>query len=215
MRHWSMTISGRLAAVVALAASAMLLAACTAAPDHPLIDDRERATIRSHILNDLWGPVASQYPEAIRPVVSVARTVPNHEWAQTVVDCLRGQGITAGVVGGGVSYLSSSGQTQLEYAVANYTCSAQYPSESAVVRLLTPALAEADYRYQVTVVRPCLLIAGAPSPASPNRELADSINSLGRWNPFQVIWAGNYPRGAVRYWEQRCPPVPVWLDVAG
>ncbi len=209
-----MTISGRLAAVVALVASAMLLAGCSAAPVHPLIDDRERAVIRSHILNDQWAVVASQYPEAIRPVVNVSRVVPDHEWAQTVVDCLRGQGINAEAVRGGVFYLSSSGRTQLEYAVENYACSARYPSQSSVVHLLNGALAAANYRYEITVVRPCLLIAGAPSPPFPSHELAGGVGAGGGWNPFELIWAGDYPAGTVRYWEERCPLVPAWLELA-
>ena len=199
-------------ATLALAASAVSLGACAATPERPLIDDDQRAAVRSHILNGHWDIVASQYPEAIRPDVAVLHTVPDHEWAQAVVDCLVDHGIRARAGGTGVHYAGSAGLTQLEYAVVNYTCSVQHPAETTVARLLGPRVVEADYRFHVDIVRPCLLIAGAPSPASPNRELADGVDGLAGWNPFQVIWA-KYPLGTVLYWERRCPPVPDWLNL--
>ncbi|MET4781967.1 hypothetical protein [Glaciihabitans sp. UYNi722] len=208
-----MAIQGRFVAAIALVMSAILLAGCTTAPAKPLISQEKRALIRSQLLDKQWRIVARQYPEAIRPVVSSPHIVSNHEWPQAVVDCLGEHGIKARVLQGGLTYLSGSGQTQLEYTVESYNCAAQYVTDSDVLRLLSPRLAEADYQYLVTVVRPCLLVAGAPSPASPNREIAKDINGLAGWNPFQVIWAGNYPRSLVRYWEDRCPPVPGWLDI--
>ncbi len=204
-----------IAAGTAVLAAVGLLAGCTAGttPGRASpISEQQRTTIRTAIVDGLWAQVAAEYPEAIRPRVTVASTVPDHNWAPVIVRCLKSAGIVAYVVKG-VPIYGSAGQSQLEVAVRYYSCEASHPSESQVAAYFTPALSTALYDYYLRVVRPCLLTAGAPSPASPDRSAAASLAGLAGWNPYQVIWTSNMPRRTQSYLESRCPPTPVWLDL--
>ena len=173
---------------------------------------RERASIRTAILDSKWSQVVGEYPEAIRPTVTMALTVPDHEWASVMVQCLKSGGISAYIVNGSPTY-GSAGQTPLEVAVRYYLCEAGHPSESQVASHFSPAQAAALYDYYLRVVRPCLLSAGAPSPASPDRSAVASLAGLAGWNPYQVIWTSSMSARTETYLEQRCPPIPAWLNL--
>lgn len=176
------------------------------------ITERQRASIRTTILDSRWSQVAGEYPEAIRPEVTVAPTVPDHDWASVIVQCLELGGIVADIVNGVPTY-GSAGQSPLEVAVRYYLCEAGHPSESQVASHFTPAQSVALYDYYLRVVRPCLLTAGAPSPASPDRSAVASLAGLAGWNPYQVIWTRGMPATTLAYLQQRCPPTPAWLNL--
>jgi hypothetical protein len=198
---------------VALAASVLLLAGCAGGPAGSPISQAERESIRTDILDARWQPVADQYPEALRPRVVIAPTVPDHDWPAAVIGCLHRLGFVAVQSVGGVEYRNGRGKTPLEYAVALYSCEGSHPAESAVAARLGPRQSASLYGYYLNVVRPCLLLAGAPSPASPDRSAVESLAGLAGWNPYQVIWTSGIPASRLDYLEQRCPPVPVWLNL--
>ena len=174
--------------------------------------DRQRASIRTTILDTKWSAVAAEYPEAIRPEVAMMVTVPDHDWPEAMVECLRVAGIVAHVVDGKAIY-GSAGQTPLEVSVGFYSCEAGHPAESQVASYFTSAQSAALYDYHLRVVRPCLLSAGAPSPASPDRSAAVALAGLAGWNPYQVIWTSAISAQTRTYLEQRCPPTPTWLNL--
>lgn len=176
------------------------------------LTDRQRASIRTTILDAKWSQVAAEYPEAIRPKVTMAPTVPDHDWPAAMVACLKSSGIVAYVTNGVPTY-GSAGQTPLEVAVRYYGCEGAHPSESQVASYFTPAQSVALYDYYLQVVRPCLLTAGAPSPASPDRSAAEGLAGLAGWNPYQVIWTSSMPTTTLAYLQRRCPPTPSWLNL--
>jgi hypothetical protein len=60
------------------------------------------------------------------------------------------------------------------------------------------------------------LLAGAPSSTPPTRfAFVSSAFENPSWHPFQVVWESGLPDPRVRYLEQRCPPIPPWLDLHG
>ncbi|CAN5536279.1 hypothetical protein BH10ACT4_BH10ACT4_04040 [soil metagenome] len=216
--HWHTLAMVRLrgvAAAAVLIAVALLLAGC--APSVPAAEATplsalQRAIIRNSILDSKWAQVASEYPEAIRPAVTISPTVPDHDWAPAMVECLKSAGVVAYILNGEPVY-GSAGQTPLEVAVRYYACEAAHPSESQVASHLSRSQSAALYDYYLLVVRPCLLTAGAPSPASPDRSAAEGLAGLAGWNPYQVIWTSSMPATTQAYLEQRCPPTPAWLDL--
>ncbi|WP_222706651.1 hypothetical protein [Lacisediminihabitans profunda] len=198
---------------VALAASVLLLAGCSGGPATSPLSQADRVSIRTELLDARWQSVTDQYPEALRPRLSIAPTVPDHDWPAAVIVCLHRLGFVAVQSGGGVEYRNGRGKTPLEYAVALYTCEGSHPAESAVAARLGPRQSASLYGYYLNVVRPCLLLAGAPSPASPDRSAVESLAGLAGWNPYQVIWTSGVPASRLDYLERRCPPVPAWLDL--
>jgi hypothetical protein len=204
-----------ISAVVAALAVAILLSGCvqsSAGADASPLSALQRAIIRNSILDSKWSQVAADYPEAIRPAVTMSPTVADHDWAPAIVKCLRSGGIMAHTENGEPIY-GSAGQSPLEVAVLYYSCGAGHPSESQVASHLTRAQSSALYDYYLRVVRPCLLTAGAPTPASPDRSAVASIAGLAGWNPYQVIWTSAMPATTQTYLEQRCPPTPAWLNL--
>jgi hypothetical protein len=212
-----MAVSARFMLAASRVSVASLLAVfaltgCVQSTRPPMSDD-QRAAIRSAILNLTWAEVEAQYPEAIRPQVSMGRTVPDHEWNDVVVACLRADGIVAQVSRGKVLYGSTEGQHQVDVAVIYYLCQASHPSESQVVWFLDETQTTALYDYYFDIVRPCLLSAGAPSQPSPPGAQAREAVALDGWNPYQLVWASGVAPEVLKYLEHRCPPVPAWLNL--
>jgi hypothetical protein len=204
-----------IAAIAASLAGVTLLTGCVTVTARATVEpltDVQRATIRAAILDSKWSEVAAEYPEAIRPEVTMAPTVADYDWASAVVLCLKSVGIVAYIENGAPIY-GSAGQTQLEVAVRYYWCEAGHPSESQVASYFTPTQSTALYDYYLWVVRPCLLTAGAASPPSPDRSAVASLAGLAGWNPYQVIWTSRMSPAATAYLERRCPPTPPWLDL--
>jgi len=204
-----------MASGVSLLIAVAMLTGCASATSETVtspLTGPQRASIRSTILDSKWSQVAVEYPEAIRPEVTMAPTVPDHDWATAMVLCLKADGIVA-YISNGVPIYGSAGQTPLEVAVSFYFCEAGHPTESQVASYFTPTQSTALYDYYLRVVRPCLLAAGAPSPASPDRSAAAGLAGLAGWNPYQVIWASGISAQTQTYLERRCPPTPTWLNL--
>ncbi|HEY0259302.1 MAG TPA: hypothetical protein VGC18_05570 [Lacisediminihabitans sp.] len=203
-----------LTGVLALAASAVLLTGCASPP--PVIGEAERTRMVSTLKDGEWREVSRLYPEAVRPAVSPVRTIPDYEWATTMAACLRAAGfaVTPTDDGQGYSYSSSDGQSPLDFAVTTYSCEVAYPTVFILLSLLGPKQTSLEAAYQRGVVRPCLLLAGAPSPAPDQLALRDAPGTSSGWDPYQGLLHGAAPDATVRFFEQRCPPVPPWLQLS-
>ncbi len=202
-------------ALAAIAAGlCLLLIGCASTP--PPLSDGDRTLLRSRILDRLWGAVAGQYPEAIRPSLGETRVLPDPDWSGAMQRCLEGLGFsTVEGASGELGYGGSNGATPIEFAVAYYGCAGRNVMLSDVTSLLTSRQYASLRAYYLTSVRPCLLAAGAASPAPPGRAAFVAGDTEQRtWNPFEDVWARrSLSRYSVSYLETRCPPVPGWLEL--
>ncbi|MDQ1598463.1 MAG: hypothetical protein QOI70_1887 [Microbacteriaceae bacterium] len=201
----------RLLFIVVLAA--MLTGCATAGPSHP-VSERQRSEIRTSILRHDWAKVERAYPNADPPRVRFVRTVPDHDRPTVLVRCLRLNGIHSTWVDNGLPY--SPNVSPLDFARLSFTCSAQYPSESQVVSYLSSSQRKELFEYRRDTVRTCLLSIGMPSPRPPPRaaQPTEGIEPPS-WHPYQVVWQRGLAPGPLSFLEQRCPPIPRWLDLAG
>lgn len=212
-----MTVTGRrILAAIAAGSALLLLAGCAGAPMPDPLGPQRRQQIRQAILDAYWAPVVADFPDALRPAVLTMKPVSDNDQPAVVLACLRSSGIPASPTDNGFRYTSSLGQSQLEFAAVRYVCSASLPSESEVESYLSGSSRAALFDYQRTIVRPCLLAAGAVSPAPPDGGPAYYLSAaLAAWSPFMQILASKPRAGTVTYLENRCPPLPSWLQLAG
>ena len=209
------TSGGRIIVVVMVAACLVLLAGCAQATAVDPLGPQRREQIRQSILDIHWADVVKVYPDAIRPKVPTTRPVSNHDQRDAVIACLRAFGIPASRTDNGFRYNSSLGQSQLEFEAEQYVCEASSPSESEVRSYLSGSSWAALFDYQRKIVRPCLLSAGAKSSAPPDggSDYYQSV-ALAAWDPYTEILAAKPRSRVVAYFEQRCPPLPPWLDLS-
>ena len=210
-----MTSSGRwVVVVVTVTAGMLLLVGCVEAPALDPLEPQRREQIRQSILDIHWADVVKDYPDALRPEVSAMRPVSDHDQRAAVIACLRANGIPASPTDNGFRYKSSLGQSQLEFEAQQYVCEASSPSESEVVSYLGASPRAALFDYQRKIVRPCLLAAGAKSPAPPDGGPAFYLSAARVvWNPYMEIVAAQTRSSGVAYLEQRCPPLPPWFTL--
>lgn len=208
-----MARSRRWAATLALLASAVLLAGCATASTREVVSPKDRHRIGVEILNSNWSTVAGEFPGTEQPVVVITRTIPDEAWAGTMVACLRDRGFNAIVLRDGLTYTAPPDFSAARVAVSRYVCDSTTPTATEVTRYLNRPQLDALYRYYVGSVRPCLLVAGAPSSPPPDWfAFVTSAVSKPIWHPFDLAWQA-LPDPVVHYLEQRCPPVPPWLDL--
>ncbi len=193
------------AAALAVAAALLLAGCATAAP--PVSAD-QRAKIRTVLSNAQWAPLAMQYPEAIRPSVPIVHTVTDHDWAADVVSCLHARGYIATVTHSGFSYDAYTGETALEFQVEGYICTANFAKQSDVFARLSADQQAAFDSFELTQVQPCLRLAGAKTASAPLVHLT----GLAAWSPYDEVWKHSSAK-EVSYLEQRCPPIPSWMNL--
>ena len=212
-----MTVTARrVLAAIAAGSALLLVAGCAVTPVPDPLGPQRRAQIRQAILDAHWAPVVADYPDAIRPSVPTMKPVSDHDQPAAVLACLRSSGIPASPTDNGFRYNSSLGQSQLEFEAVRYVCSASSPSESEVESYLSGSSRAALFDYQRTIVRPCLLAAGAMSQAPPDGGPPYDLSAaLAAWSPYTQILASKPHSGTVAYLEKRCPPLPSWLELAG
>lgn len=206
----------RVLAAIAAGSALLLLTGCAVASVPDPLGPQRRTQIRQAILDAHWAPVVADFPDAIRPSVPNMKPVSDHDQPGAVLACLRSSGIPASPTDNGFRYNSSLGQSQLEFEAVRYVCSASSPSESEVESYLSGTSRAALFDYQRTIVRPCLLAAGAMSTAPPDGGPAYYLSAaLAAWSPYTQILESKPRVGTVAYLEKRCPPVPTWLELAG
>lgn len=204
----------RIVAAIAIVTGMLILAGCAEAPALDPLGAQRRAQIRQAILDAHWANVVKDYPNGLRPEVPTVRPVTDHDHPAVFFACMQASGAPASPTDKGFSYNSSLDQSMLEFAGVRYVCEASSPSESEAVSYLSGTSRAALFDYQRKVVRPCLLSAGARSPAPPDGGPAYYLSAaLAAWNPYMEILAATPRSSAVAYLEQRCPPLPPWLDL--
>jgi hypothetical protein len=195
--------------VIAMA-GVLALAGCASAPASPISAD-DRAHILNRIQDEAWSHV--DYPEALRPLVPAGKTLADKDWIASVVTCLKNVGFDVTQRGYTFGYRSSQGQTPLEFAVRSYVCTVRNPRLGAVAVYLDDIQRGHIYDYYSQIVRPCLLLAGQPSPVAPERgEFVDRF-FLYTWHPYDDVWAANLGTRQLAAIERDCPPVPTWLNL--
>ena len=233
-------LAGRRLAIVLtlLLAPLLVLSGCASpAPIDPLTPS-QRGRLRAQLLDRMWAKVRVQYPGVLRPEIGSTLLVADREWRGDVSDCMQAKGFTVTRQSEGA--MPSGGIDPESYAVADYACSGQFVTAGTVSTLLSDEQYSALRDYYIGFVRPCLLSAGARSVPPPGESgfVGDQSGGNARgdadrgdaesggddtvsdastrgWNPYQQIWASSLSDDAVRYLEQRCPPVPHWLSLAG
>jgi hypothetical protein len=199
----------------AILAGMLLLTGCAAASTLDPLGPQRREQIRQAILDAHWADVVRDYPDGLRPEVPTMRPVTDYDQPAVFFACMRASGIPASPTDNGFRYNSSLGQSLLEFEAVRYVCSASSPTESEVTSYLSGSSRAALFDYQRTVVRPCLLSAGAKSPPPPDGGPAYYLSAaLTTWSPYMDILRAKPRSSAVAYLEQRCPPLPRWLDLS-
>lgn len=150
--------------------------------------------------DDLWGMVAGQYPDLVRPDAALIRYVQPDEAPGVIADCLRDQGFTDVTVlpdGGVLTDYGSEAQAEA-YALANFICRVSYQVDPRFTAPLTQQEVRDLYVYYSEQLGPCLTAEGfdveeAPSEATfieeyetgsywqPYEHVADAVGSNGEW----------------------------------
>ncbi len=200
---------------IALIAGMLLLVGCAANPPLDPLGPARRAQIRQAILDAHWAGVVRDYPDGLRPEVPTMSPVSDYDQPAVFFACMRASGIPASPSDNGYRYNSSLGQSLLEFEAVRYVCAASSPTESEVRSYLSGSSRAALFDYQRTIVRPCLLAAGAVSSAPPDGGPAYYLSAaLAEWSPYLDILRAEPRSSAVEYLERRCPPLPPWLDLS-
>lgn len=208
-----MAVSRRCATAMVPFLCAVLLSGC-APPGEPSLTSSERDIIRAEIDDDNWRAVAFAFPQALRPEVHTLRTINERSWSDRMESCLAEAGFGASAAHDHVFVGPDSKRSAIGYAIASYECRTKYPTLSHIVQYLDRRQLLGLYTYYLGSVRPCLLLAGAPSPRPPSQlAYVISVFSIPEWHPFQQVWDRGTPDSRLRYLEQRCPPIPPWLDL--
>jgi hypothetical protein len=189
-------------------------AGCTAAGPSDPVGDNQRSQIRESILRDDWARIARANPNAHPPAVPFMHTVTDYDRPAILVECLRRKGVNSAWLEDGIRFNPYVGP--LEFERLSFGCSARYPSESEVVPYLLSSQRAQLFRYRRDMVRTCLLSVGVRSPAPPSGSAQPTNGTrLSSWNPYQDVWKRGLNPGPLSYLEQRCPPIPPWLDLSG
>jgi hypothetical protein len=121
------------------------------------------------------------------PNVSRIRFIDGNEWSRVMADCLTAAGFLTASTGEGLNSTPPRGQ-ESAWALAAYTCSAQYPIDPHQTRPLTDEQVGHIYDYWLTVAVPCLTAAGAvglPDPPS-RQKFIDNYGSAD--DPWPLYW---------------------------
>jgi len=185
---------------VAIAAAALLLAGCSAAPttEPPsgLSDEEELSYAQSYALQ--WSGI--EVPDA--PAVEVVAYIPSAGWGTAVSGCMNAAGYADySATRTGMTYPSREDDAE---TLALYTCIARYPVQSDFSAYANKAQLEFLYDYFRDSLIPCLAAEGYIVPGTaPSREQFSEFTVQPRWNPYNAL--PSTPPAAVR---ERCPASP-------
>lgn len=186
--------------VIAIAAAALLLAGCSAAPvAEPLSglsDEEELSYAQSYALQ--WSGI--EVPDA--PAVEVVAYIPSAGWGTAVSGCMNAAGYADySATRTGMTYPSREDDAE---TLALYTCIARYPVQSDFSAYANKAQLEFLYDYFRDSLIPCLAAEGYLVPgAAPTREQFTAFTVEPRWNPYNALPTA--PPSAVR---EACPASP-------
>lgn len=196
------------------------LVGCTAPAGDPTSSPSASATagdppagLESVVQQDIdnaWGMVVSQYPDAVRPEVERVRFVQLDEVAPIIADCLVSAGwtdVTATPDSGIDSGTVPTAQAEA-YAIAFYVCHAKYPLDPKYSVPLDDDQIKLIYAYYRDGLAPCLEAQGFQVPDAPSeQQFLDTYAETGGWDVYgnvapQVDQEGWYEINA------ECPQLP-------
>lgn len=192
---------------VCVAAAALLLAGCSAAPlvEPPtgLSDEEELLYAQSFALE--WSGIPSSGIES----VAVISYVPPAGWGTAVAGCMNAAGYPDyAATAAGMAYPLRETDAETE---ALYVCIARYPVRSDFSAYANTAQLGYIYDYFRDSLVPCLALEGYIVPGeAPSREQFTALTVQPRWNPYNAL-----PESPPQSVRDRCPasPFPAGLTV--
>lgn len=203
----------RLLAGSALFVAVSFVGGCTASstPEPPVVDPMSESDIEAQALLDLKQSETQYlgaFPDLEVPVVTRIRFIETDDWAPVMAECLTDAGFPTVAAGGGIPSTSPDGQEQ-SWALAAYTCSAQYPIDPHLTRPLNDDQIRYTYDYYTQVSVPCMKNLGFDdvSPAPSAQTFIDQYAKPGSWSPY---WDAA-TQASTDLWDQiqeECPETP-------
>jgi hypothetical protein len=174
----------RAVAVIAVA----LLSGCSSTLTPPTVPPMSEAEMDAQTLLDLEADrqfYLGAYPDAVVPSVTRIRFITTDEWPTVMAACLTEAGFPTIAGEEGIPSTPPTGQEQ-GWALAAYTCSAQYPLDPHLTRALTDDQKRYIYEYWVQVAVPCMREHGFDevSTAPSMQTFLDEWAQPGSWTPF-------------------------------
>jgi hypothetical protein len=142
------------------------------------------------------------------PNVSRIRFIDGNEWSRVMADCLTAAGFLTASTGEGLNSTPPKGQ-ESAWALAAYTCSAQYPIDPHQTRPLTDEQIGHIYDYWRDDAVPCLEQAGAvglPDPPSRQKFIDDYGSADDAWPLYWDL--ANQPGERWEEFTRLCPQQP-------
>lgn len=150
--------------------------------------EAERAATTSRVLEERWRALQLQFPEAVRPDVSMVRYVWFSEADQVRAECLNDLGFTAAASeDGGVDVAGDQAQREA-INVALYTCAAMYPLDPHANAPLNDSQLEYTYWYFTNTLTTCLQSFGVSVSNAPSLEVfKQNFYTEASWSPYADI----------------------------
>lgn len=196
----------------ALAFSALSLWGSPVQPPElpPGITAAERAAAVQVKLDQTWQRLVGAGGSIDQPIVEIVRYSTHDDQFRTYAECMTRAGYPSSyVVSEGVVTQSAPHTDSSQFALAQYTCEAQYPLDPVDLGLLTAGQAAYLERYWTGYLTPCLRGVGVDLPEVPRATaLAPGSGSIASsWEPYRQVreMSGNVVARAV---FERCPPYP-------
>ncbi|MBT1585245.1 hypothetical protein [Curtobacterium flaccumfaciens] len=162
-------------------------------------------TILDASADQAWQLVESRHPGLARPAVDRVRTVSHADWAPTQERCMTAAGFPQAKAMPDASLVSGQvPEDQSEpFAVAEYTCGAEYPMAAKYQTAFNESQLEWLYRYSTGELAKCLQDRGISVERGPSEQ--EFIDSDGAWSPYRSV---GLPQS--RYYElvTACPEIP-------
>lgn len=161
-------------------------------------------------LSDAAAIVFASHPEMLAnlPEVSVIREVLPEEQFDTVVDCVSEAGFPPSERGVSVAWDDLGDQWEA-FALARYTCFAQYPPIEDFIQPLTLSQNKFLRQYWIEETIPCLAELGIEIPQPPSEETwLSTIDSPESWHPFLAAGRLGISHGVLDQALQACPDSP-------
>lgn len=171
----------------------LLLVGCVSAqptmPPPPELSEAERQALVEQTLDDQWTYVSGSFPDAVRPSVDVVRFTTLEDQTAVLVECLNEAGFAAtqNESGQGIEFEGIEAQAE-SYAMAYYTCQAEYPLDPLFRVPFTNAELEYLYYYTTGELTECVESHGYETTAPPSlQSFVESYEQGAAWSPFEAV----------------------------
>jgi len=151
------------------------------------------------------------HPDVEVPVVSRIRFIQTSEWAPVMAECLTEAGFPTAASGEGIPATPPDGQ-EVSWALAAYTCSAQYPLDPHLTRPLSEEQLRYIYQYLTQVSVDCMRDLGFDDVSTPPsmQNFIETYGQAGTWAPHYEAATQASPEVADAIAEN-CPQDPPGL----